>query len=281
MNGGKPLKYLDQMPLRRGHIGLQFRAGPVSFRNIRLKPLNLQPLLNGKDLAGWNADEKRASKFEIVPSPEASGSFPLEGREPEDSNDAPRGRDALATGGAPSPRDSPGAKESRPLSAPLTELKVTGGSGQLESEASFGDFTLQFDCRVDGDGLNSGVFFRCIPREYMQGYECQIHNGMKEGDPTQPTDFGTGAIYRRIPARRIVAQDHEWFTTTVNAVGAHIAVWVNGRQVTDWTDPRPANENPRAGLRIAPGTIALQGHDPTTNLRFRNIKIRELPGTAK
>ncbi|RIK86709.1 MAG: DUF1080 domain-containing protein [Planctomycetota bacterium] len=224
--GERVYTYVDPTPLTRGHIGLQFRAGPVAFRNIRLRPVGLQPMLSGRDLAGWNTKEKRASQFTI---------------------------------------------------AEQGELHVTGGSGQLETDAAYGDFTLQFDTRVDGDGLNSGVFFRCIPGEYMQGYECQISNKMIDGDPARPADFGTGAIYRRIPARRIVAQDRQWFTTTINAVGPHIAVWVNGYQVTDWTDTRPANENPRAGLRTAPGAIAIQGHDPTTNLRFRNFRIAELP----
>ncbi|MBK9168467.1 MAG: DUF1080 domain-containing protein [Bryobacterales bacterium] len=37
-----------------GHIGLQFNPGlKVEFRNIKLKPLGLQPLFNGKDLRGW------------------------------------------------------------------------------------------------------------------------------------------------------------------------------------------------------------------------------------
>src|SRR5690606_7787261 len=126
--------YKDPSPLQRGHIGLQFREGPIAFRNIRLRPLILEPMLNGRDLAGWNADQARASKFEVKHG----------------------------------------------------ELHVAGGSGQLETDASYDDFTLQFDCRVDGDSLNSGVFFRCIPRQYMQGYECQISNKPAEGDPTQP-----------------------------------------------------------------------------------------------
>jgi hypothetical protein len=220
---------------RRGHISLQFREGPVAFRNISLKPLGLKPMLNDKDLTGWNTKNAEASKFEVVP--------------PEDAF-------------------APGA---------TSELHVTNGRGILETDASYGDFVMQLDAYVDGDGLNSGVFFRSIPREYANGYESQIHNGFKDNDPTKPTDFGTGAIYRRTPARRVVSKDREWFTKTIVATGPHIAVWVNGYQVTDWTDTRPPHENPREGLRTKPGTISLQGHDPTTNLRFRNLKIAELP----
>ncbi|MGI9455563.1 MAG: 3-keto-disaccharide hydrolase [Aeoliella sp.] len=157
------------------------------------------------------------------------------------------------------------------------ELHVTGGSGQVESEVVFGNFVMQFDCQVNGDGLNSGVFFRSIPGDRMNGYECQIHNGFKEGDRTKPSDFGTGGIYRRTPARLVNARDHEWFHTTIHANGPHFAIWVNGIQVTDWTDTRDPHDNPRSGLRLKPGTFCIQAHDPTTDLLFRNIRVVELP----
>ena len=110
----------------------------------------------------------------------------------------------------------------------------------------------------------------------MNGYESQIHNGLKDGDPEQPADFGTGAIFRRQPARRIVARDREWFTQTLIATGPHFATWVNGYQVCDWTDSRPPHENPRNGLRLDGGTLILQGHDPSTDLLFRNLEAAEL-----
>jgi len=62
---------------------------------------------------------------------------------------------------------------------------------------------------------------------------------------------------------------------TLIADGPHMAAWVNGYQVSDWTDDRPAHENPRKGLRLEPGTIMIQGHDPTTNISFRNLRIAE------
>jgi hypothetical protein len=217
---------LQESDVHCGHIGLQFREGPVAFRNIRLKPLNLKTIFNGKDFSQWKVLHDNQSRFAVTP-----------------------------TG----------------------EIEVKNGPGQLESRGAYGDFILQLDCKVNGEGLNSGIFFRCIPDQVLMGYESQIHNGMKDGDPKQPLDAGTGAIYRRTTARKIVAKDNEWFTKTIIADGPHIAVWVNGFQVTDWTDERPADENPRKGLRTKPGTIAIQGHDPTTDLLFKNLKIAELP----
>jgi hypothetical protein len=268
-------EYLDPTGLQRGRISLQFREGPVAFRNIRLKPLGLKPMLNGKDLAGWNTDKAEASKFEVVPTSVSSGPLPLEGRAGEGGEAGTRSDHPSLT--LPLKGRGPEESSDELSDSGPAELHVTNGRGQLETEATYGDFTMQLDCRVDGDGLNSGIFFRSIPRDFWNGYESQIHNIYKASDPTKPADFGTGAIYRRVPARRVVSKDHEWFTKTIIATGPHIAVWVNGYQVTDWTDTRPEHENPRNGLRLKPGTIAIQGHDPTTNLRFRNLRIAELP----
>lgn len=160
---------------------------------------------------------------------------------------------------------------------PAGELSVKNGPGDLVGEKQFDNFVLQFECKTSGKALNSGVFFRCIPGQYQNGYEAQIQNAYKDNDRTKPADFGTGAIYRRVPARRVVSNDNEWFTMTVVANGRRISTWVNGYQTVDWTDDRKEDENPRKGFRAAKGPISLQGHDPTTDILFRNIRIAELP----
>jgi hypothetical protein len=75
----------------------------------------------------------------------------------------------------------------------------------------------------------------------------------------------------------VVPTDREWFTKTIVAHGRHMAVWVNGHQVSDWTDPRPLDDSPRQGCRLKAGIISLQGHDPTTDLSFRNLRLAEYP----
>ena len=192
----------------------------------------------------------------------------------------PLGLEAIFDGESLSGWNADNAQQSTFDVTDAGELRVVNGRGQLESDGRYGDFVLQLECYVNGDQLNSGIFFRCIPGEFTQGYECQIHNGAVDGDPTQPVDCGTGGFYRRQNARRVVARDREWFLLTLLADGPHMAAWVNGQQVSDWTDQRDADDNPRRGLRTAPGTLAIQGHDPTTDLRFRNLRIVELPAAA-
>jgi Domain of Unknown Function (DUF1080) len=179
------------------------------------------------------------------------------------------------------------------------ELHVKNGPGDLQTEGHWGDFVLQVECLSNGKHLNSGVFFRCRPGEYQNGYEAQIRNQftpqptqtytIDEYDPqthkkigshkvrSTAVDYGTGAIYRRQPARKEVSRDHEWFTLTVVAQGNHFATWVNGYQEADWTDNRPPSDNARTGFRRAAGPLSLQGHDATTDLSFRSIRIAELP----
>ncbi len=160
---------------------------------------------------------------------------------------------------------------------PEGSMNVKNGRGMLETAGQYADFTLQCEVFVNGNALNSGIFFRCIPGEFMNGYECQIQNGYLDGDRTKPQDAGTGGIFRRQAARKVVADDFTWFQMTLHADDRHVAAWVNGYQVTDWSDTRAPDPNPRRGLRLEPGTLQIQGHDPTTDLSFRNLRIAEIP----
>ena len=135
---------------------------------------------------------------------------------------------------------------------------------------------LQLEAISEGKELNSGIFFRSIPGQNTNGYECQIQNGYKDGDRTQPKDCGTGGFYRRQNARRVVPDDFKWFHLTLVATGPHMAAWVDGYPVSDWTDPRPPHENPREGQRLKAGTFQIQGHDKTTNLSFRKLRVVEI-----
>ncbi|MEZ6104698.1 MAG: DUF1080 domain-containing protein [Pirellulaceae bacterium] len=133
---------------------------------------------------------------------------------------------------------------------------------------------MESSVRTHQPGVNSGVFFRCIPGSDLNGYS-QIQNEIIDGDPARPVDHGTGGIFRRMPARQVWSKDETWFAMTIIAEGAHFAVWVEGRQVVDWTDERPADENPRRGRRIERhiGLTAARCRDAVS---FRDILAREL-----
>jgi hypothetical protein len=180
-------------------------------------------------------------------------------------------------------------------------LNLKDGPGDIQSEGQWADFVVQLECVSNGDHCNSGVFFRCIPGEFENGYECQINNEFtdepakeytievydpktneltdKKKEKYTAVDYGTGGIYRRAPARKQLSKNHEWFALTVVADGRHVATWVNGVQAVDWTDDRPPNDNPRKGCRLEKGPISLQGHevkDGPEDLSFRNIRVFDL-----
>ncbi|NWG13280.1 MAG: DUF1080 domain-containing protein [Acidobacteria bacterium] len=219
---------------RFGYIGLQFVKGDeIEFRNVKLRPLGLEPLFNGKDLSGW----ERIDRPNVQAPPEWS------------------------------------VREGA--------IHVEKGPGQLETASIYSNFVLQLDVRANSTDAsrhpNSGVFWRGDRGAFWSGYESQIRNEFKDGDRSQPVDFGTGGIYNRQSARRVVSNDNEFFTKTIVAFGRHMATWVNGLQVTCFEDDRSEGPNARLQARLAPGPISLQAHDPTTNLDFRNIRVAALP----
>jgi hypothetical protein len=227
-------------------IGRGLDARELKLRNIKLRPLNTKSLFNGKDLAGWREFPGKKSTFSV----------------------------------------SDGA------------IHVKNGPGDLQIVGKYKDFILQLECKSNGKHLNSGIFFRCRDNEYQNGYEAQIFNKftpeatqdytVEEYDPktnkllaknkikSTAVDFGTGAIYRRVPARKGMSKDGEWFSMTIVAHGNHLATWVNGVQVTDWHDNRPKSDNARTGCKLEAGHLSIQGHDPTTDLSFKNFRIAEL-----
>lgn len=229
INGTKTLDIKDAK-YRKGVVAMQYygQGGTVKFRNIKLKPLGLKSLFNGKDLTGWY----------VLPDPRLKSVFTV---------------------------------------TPEGWMNVKNGAGEIQSEAQFQNFVYQMDIFSNGTSLNSGVFFRELPKQFWQGYESQIRNQWQGDDRTKPVDFGTGGLYNRQPTRKVIPSDKEWFTKTIVANGKHIAIWINGFQTVDFDDEAPDKESARQGRRLGAGVIGLQGHDPTTDLSFRNIKAVELP----
>ena len=154
-------------------------------------------------------------------------------------------------------------------------IQLTGGPGSLESDGKYDDFVLQLEYWTDAP-VNSGVFFRCIPGELMNGYECQVFNNPPAEDYKKFMGTDTGGIFRRQVGRNVGAKNGQWNHLTIFAREGQISTWVNGIQTADWYDERDADSNPRKGRRLEAGTIQFQGHDPKTEIWFRNIRIGEL-----
>ncbi|MEM7475861.1 MAG: family 16 glycoside hydrolase [Planctomycetota bacterium] len=89
-------------------------------------------------------------------------------------------------------------------------LRLKGGLGQLQSNYDFDDFFLQASYSLKKPDVNSGIFFRCIRDNMLDGYECQVNHAIGGKDPFQPLDAGAGAIFRQVDARVVIGDgtDH-------------------------------------------------------------------------
>ncbi len=261
LDGKEVCTYADTRPeaRRSGLIGLQKNAGKIEFKNIALQPLNQKPLFNGTDLSGWR----------VVPG--SKGEFTVE-------HESFKRKDGLEV------EDT---------------IHVKGGEGFLESESQHKDFVLQAQTRTNAYEVNTGIFFRAeagTEKAKSNGYEMQVDNSsvkhanfkaqanshlLVPGNFGGPGDFpnnaGTGAIFRRVNARSLVAFDNQWATVTLIASGPRFSTYVNGYAVVHWEDTRKPDPNPRKGQRLDAGHFSLQGHDPSTDASFRAITVSDLP----
>ena len=155
-------------------------------------------------------------------------------------------------------------------------ILLKGGRGHIELLQPHANMCLQATALTLTENVNSGIFFRCIPGEDMNGYECQIHHGFKD-DRRRAVDAGSGSIFRRQNAKAVLSDEGKPVHITIVADGPTFATWVEGVPVVLWTDTRTPNDNPRKGLRTEAGTIMLQGHDPGSQTEFKSLTICPWP----
>jgi hypothetical protein len=137
----------------------------------------------------------------------------------------------------------------------------------------FKDYEVKVDI-MTLPGSNGGVF---VDTEYQEqgwparGFEVQVNNTYK-GDKRK-----TASLYEVKDNGDDVAQDNVWFTEHIIVKGNHITTMVNDKVIEEWTQPSDwAGTKNFPGRRIAPGTIALQGHDPGSTVYYKNIRIKPL-----
>jgi hypothetical protein len=145
----------------------------------------------------------------------------------------------------------------------------------LCTEKSYGDFELQFDVMLRGEGGNAGVQFRSerVPgKNEVSGFQCDVGYAGKQAV--------WGALYdesrRRVllatvdqeQSKKIVS-DGKWNTLRVVAKGPSIEIFVNGERTAKYME--------KDDSIATSGIIGLQIHaGPATEALYRNILIREL-----
>ena len=137
----------------------------------------------------------------------------------------------------------------------------------------FRDFELRLEV-MTFPGANSGVYFHTAWQDEgwpAKGYEVQVNN--TQSDPKR-----TGGLYAVEDNFQAPAADQQWFEMTVRVEGKHVTTFVDGKPIADYTEPAdPQRPAEMAGRVLGSGTIALQAHDPDSEVHYRNIRIRALP----
>jgi hypothetical protein len=157
-------------------------------------------------------------------------------------------------------------------------LIVKGDRSHLFYEGSvhnhdFKNFELKAEI-LTKPGANSGVYFHTQFQDTgwpSKGFEIQVNNTHK--DPKK-----TAGVYAVQDNFTAPAKDDEWFTMEIKVVGKHVVTKVNGKVISDFTQPEdwtPPKGMP--GRMIDHGTIAIQGHDPGSEVHYKSILIKPLP----
>jgi len=138
----------------------------------------------------------------------------------------------------------------------------------------FRNFELKLELKTFANA-NSGVYFHTEWQDTgwpAKGYEVQVHNSHSD------TSRSAG-LWGVQDFREVLVPDGRWFTLTVRVEGRRVLTWIDARPVADYTEePNPPRRRGLEQRLLKSGTFALQGHDPGSEVHFRSIRVRVLPG---
>ena len=147
--------------------------------------------------------------------------------------------------------------------------------------AKFRDFELKVDVLAKKNS-NGGIYFHTAyqPSGWPDaGFEVQVNNTFVK-DPRK-----SGSLYAVQDNVLPPAGDDEWFTEHIVVRGKVVKIFVNGRRIVRWKQPKNWNgveplPNGRGqsmpGRKLGEGTFALQGHDPGSTVMYKNIRVKIL-----
>jgi len=120
---------------------------------------------------------------------------------------------------------------------------------------------------------NSGIYFHTVFQEKgwpEQGFECQVN-------ATHTDWIKTGSLYHVKDIKDPGHKDNEWFTYEILVKGNQVTITINGKVVTEWTQPDGDKGTPNhKGRFLQHGTFAFQAHDPKSKAMYRNVMVKPL-----
>lgn len=138
-------------------------------------------------------------------------------------------------------------------------------------EKPFRNFHLKADV-MTASNSNGGIYFhtKYQPEGWPKaGFETQVNN-------TQGDWKKTGSIYDVASVGFAAAKDDQWWTQEIIVEGSRITVKVDGKIVVQYNEPPGAQPGKDFERKLGEGTFALQGHDPKSIVRYKNIRVKRL-----
>ena len=215
-------------------------------------PTGFTALFDGKDLTGWRG---RQPNYD----PEAEAAL---------------AKDELATKQAAwnAERDAHWKVDTE-----KGEIVSDGKNPHLATMKDYGDFELYVDWLMVSHNGDSGIYLRGTPQ--VQIWDPDNPREVRNGAPK-----GSGALWNdkddnpgKWPLVKADKPVGEWNTFHVKMIGPKVWIWLNdkltvdGQVMDNYHDQKNGYKRP-----IAPkGPIELQTHN--SEMRFRNIYVREIP----
>jgi len=144
--------------------------------------------------------------------------------------------------------------------------------GPVQKHA-FRDFELSLEVKTFPNA-NSGVYFHTQWQEVgwpEAGYEVQVNNSHTDTSRT-------GGLWGVRDYREVVVPDGRWFTMGIRVMGKRVVTAIDGQVIVDYTEEDNPLRRPQLAKRLlGSGTFALQGHDPGSEVHYRNIRVRTRP----
>jgi len=134
----------------------------------------------------------------------------------------------------------------------------------LYTEKEFKDFIIETEVRWSGE-IDSGIMLRKpelqlqfgVSRSLKKDMSCSFYTGGKEGYPPAGQAHDIDKLWKA----------DDWNKVRMQAKGDTFTVWLNGKQVCEYTNPKYKDAAP-IGLQIHPGL--------NMKVDYRNVKIKEL-----
>jgi hypothetical protein len=135
----------------------------------------------------------------------------------------------------------------------------------------FKNFHLKVEVMTEPHS-NGGIYFHTKYQAEgwpQAGFESQVNN-------THADWIKTASLYGVVNIAQSPAQDQKWWTQEIIVKGNVVTLIVDGKRVFEYHEPPGAQPGKDFGRKLSEGTFALQGHDPGSTIRYRNIRVKRL-----